>query len=125
MRVRDFEQAAMSLTKVVQSLRDWSLANGAGQEVGGVRANVNLPPHPSPLPRGEGVDAVVVRRLHTKDSTMERQRFRLPLPWGCVAPESPKGKGWGEGVVLRSVFNFRYVRRRLSIDPLHGVTGLL
>ena len=112
MRVRDFEQAAMSLTKVVQSLRDWSLANGAGQEVGGVRANVNLPPHPSPLPRGEGVDAVVVRRLHTKDSTMERQRFRLPLPGG-------------EGVVLRSVFNFRYVRRLLSIDPLQGVTGLL
>jgi hypothetical protein len=46
-----------------------------------------LPPHPSPLPEGEGESPPVRPQI---------ERYELADPWPRTPP-LPKGEGWGEG----------------------------
>ena len=135
MRCGFFERGAKPVGKVVQSRRDWGVREGGVKASGGVRASGTSPPHPSPLPVGEGVDAwtrcrdwipvasgplyfvfrPILQRMVFFNSSA-RQRHRLPLPLG---------EGGGEGEDTRVVLWDRLLTDARSIDTSHGVTGLL
>ncbi|PNB47462.1 hypothetical protein C1X29_23310 [Pseudomonas sp. GW456-12-10-14-LB2] len=75
---------------------------GSGLEIGG---SPEKPPHPSPLPEGEGtdwgmlqrcIDLILLYRIHNRlvffrSMYNARHLGRLPLP---------PGEGWGEGKLL-------------------------
>ncbi|SRR6266446_3243080 len=64
-----------------------SVSSGGSQILGGLRLAQSLPPHPSPLPWGEGELFPGLRSIERAILT-QRSAAVLPLP---------KGEGWGEG----------------------------
>src|SRR5437899_5145341 len=64
-----------------------NVSSGGSQILGGLRLAQALPPHPSPLPWGEGEPFAALRRIE-RSTLVPRLTAAHPLP---------EGEGWGEG----------------------------
>src|SRR5260221_11829415 len=64
-----------------------NVSSDGSQNLGGLTLAQAVPPHPSPLPRGEGEPFAALRPV---------ERFTLTRSLAAALP-LPKGEGWGEG----------------------------